>query len=390
MNYQRLLSGSLHNLARFKLRSFFMSIGVVLGVATLVVGSALGSGAEQKIADQINQMFGPGTIFVASNELKMADLDAVEDQVDQVTAVAPRMMLGAKEISYAGTGAQAGVAGYTANAEYVWNRTVTNGRFFKDSDVDRAARVALIGDKLEAELFGASGAVGEEILVDSVPFEVVGILEPIGIDPHGEDRDMEVYVPFTTAQRRLANTDLVGMAKLVVRDADRVDEVVEDVATVLRERFNIAEGERDTFGLYTSTFADAAGTRMKRMLKVYVAIAAAVVLLVAAVVIASIMLVVVRERVAEIGLRKAVGATAGSIATQFLWEATTVSLVSGLLGTAVGFGAAALFARIYGIPVEVRPLGIAFALGAAVVVGILSGILPARRAARLDPIEALR
>ncbi len=250
--------------------------------------------------------------------------------------------------------------------------------------------MALIGDKLEAELFGANGGVGEEFLIDSVPFEVVGILEPIGIDPHGEDRDMEVYVPFTTAQRRLANTDLVGMAKLVVGDADRVEEVAEDVAAVLREEFNIAEGERDTFALYTSNFADAAGARMKRMLKVYVAVAAAVVLLVAAVVIASIMLVVVRERVAEVGLRKAVGATAGSIATQFLWEATTVSLVSGLLGTAVGFGAAALFANLYGIPMEVRPLGIAFALGASVMVGILSGILPARRAARLDPIEALR
>ena len=129
---------------------------------------------------------------------------------------------------------------------------------------------------------------------------------------------------------------------------------------------------------------------MKRMLKVYVAIAAAVVLLVAAVVIASIMLVVVRERVAEVGLRKAVGATAGSIAAQFLWEATTVSLVSGLLGAAVGFGAAALFANLYAIPMEVQPLGIAVALGASVVVGILSGILPARRAARLDPIEVLR
>jgi putative ABC transport system permease protein len=390
MNYQRLLSSSLRNLARFKLRSFFMSIGVILGVATLVVGSTLGSGAEQKISDQINRMFGPGTIFVASNELKVADLDAIEDRVDQVTAVGPRMMLGEKEISYAGTDAQAGVAGYTANADYVWNRTVTDGRFFRESDVDRAARVALIGNKLESKLFGMSSGVGAEILVDSVPFEIVGILEPIGIDPHGEDRDMEVYVPFTTAQRRLANTDLVGMAKLVVRDADRVDEVVEDVATVLRDRFNIDEGERDTFGLYTSTFADAAGARMKRMLKVYVAVAAAVVLLVAAVVIASIMLVVVRERVAEVGLRKAVGATAGAIAAQFLWEATTVSLVSGLLGTAVGFGAAALFANLYAIPMEVRPLGIGIALGASVVVGILSGILPARRAARLNPIEALR
>jgi len=390
MNYQRLLTGSLRNLARFKLRSFFMSIGVILGVATLVVGSTLGSGAEQKITDQINQMFGPGTIFIASAELKAPDLVAVADELDQVIDYGPRMMLGEKEISSVGISAQAGVAGYSANAEYVWNRSVTDGRFFSEADVERAARVALIGNKLEAELFGGYSAIGEEILVDSVPFEVVGILEPIGIDPHGEDRDMEVYVPYSTAQRRLANTDLVGMAKFVVRDADRVEEDAEEIAAVLRKRFNIAEGERDSFALYTSKYADASANRMKRMLKVYVALAAAIVLLVAAVVIASIMLVVVRERVAEVGLRKAVGATEGSIATQFLWESTTISLVSGVLGMAVGFGAAAVFANLYGVTMQLQPLGILIALGGSIVVGIVSGILPARRAARLNPIEALR
>ena len=390
MNFQRLLRDSLRNLERFKLRGFFMSVGVVLGVATLVVGSTLGRGAERMITDQINQMFGPGTILVSSSQLKGPDLDAVEDRVDQVIAVGPRIQLGEKEISYAGTNARAGVAGYTANAEQVWNRSVTAGRFFTQSDIDRASRVALIGNKLQAELFGTGSGIGEEILVDAVPVEIVGILEPIGIDPHGEDRDMEVYLPSTTVLRRLANTDVVDMAKLVVRDVDRVEEAAEEVATVLRERFNIKEGERDTFGVYTSRFADAAAAGMKRKLKVYVTIAAAVVLLVAAVVIASIMLVVVRERVPEIGLRKAVGATPRSIATQFLWEVTTISLVSGLAGTVVGFGFAALFADLYGIAMQVQLPGIAGALAASVVVGVLAGILPARGAAQLDPIEALR
>jgi putative ABC transport system permease protein len=390
MNWKLLLNSSLRNLGRFKLRSFFMSIGVILGVATLIVGSTLGGGAAQKIGDQIDQMFGPGTIFIASYELKAPDLQAVADELDQVIAFAPRMMLGEKEISSSGRSSQAGVAGYSANADYVWNRSVTDGRFFDDSDIARASRVALIGNKLQSELFGDGGAIGEEILIDSVPFEVVGILEPIGIDPHGEDRDMEVYVPFSTAQRRLANTDIVGMAKFVVSNADLVDEDADQIAAFLRNRYQIAEGEADTFQLYTSKYADVAASRAKRMVNVYVLLAAVVVLLVAAVVISSIMLVVVRERIAEVGLRKAVGATSGSIATQFLWEATTVSVVSGLLGVGAGLFAAAVFANLYEIPMELNPLGLVVALGASVLVGVISGIIPARRAARLDPIEALR
>ena len=390
MNWKLLVKTSLRNLSRFKLRSFFMSIGIVLGVATLIVGNTLGGGAAQKISDQIDQTFGPGTIFIASAELKQADLQAVADELDQVIAASPRMMMGELEISSADASAQSGVAGYSDNAEYVWNRSVTSGRFFDQRDIDRASRVALIGDKLELELFGVDGAMGEEIMIASVPFEVVGILEPIGIDPHGEDRDMEVYVPYTTAQRRLANTDLVGMGKFVVSNADLVEEDSDEIAVLLRERFQIAEGERDTFQLYTSKFADVAAAKAKRMLNVYILLAAIVVLLVAVVVIASIMLVVVRERIAEVGLRKAVGATSKSIATQFLWEAATVSVISGLLGIVVGFAVSAVIANIYDVTMQLNPLGLLIAIAAATLVGIVSGIIPARRAARLDPIEALR
>ena len=390
MNASRLIRSSLKNLVRFKMRSFFMSIGVAVGVATLIAGSSVGNGAAQKISAQIDQMFGPGTILIGSAELKLPDLTAVAEEMDQVVAFAPRLSLSEMAIDFMGTSEQAAVSGFSANADYVWNRSVIDGRYISDRDVDRAERVALIGTKLKDALFADTDAIGEEVQIDSVPFEVVGILDPMGIDPHGDDRDMDVYVPISTAQRRLVNSDIIGNGKLVVGNADNVEQDADQVAEILRKRFQITDGQPDTFRIYTSKFAGKAAIKAKRMLSVYVIVAAVVVLLVAAVVISSIMLVVVRERVSEIGLRKAVGATRGSIATQFLFESTVVSLVAGGLGIALGLGVASFIAARYEIPMNLTPLAVMLAVLASVVVGILSGIIPARRAASLDPVEAMR
>ncbi len=243
---------------------------------------------------------------------------------------------------------------------------------------------------MKEALFADADAIGEEIQIDSVPFEVVGILDPMGIDPHGEDRDMDVYVPVSTAQRRLVNTDVIGNGKLVVGNADNVDQDADQVASILRDRFQIAEGQPDTFRIYTSKFAGKAAIKAKRMLGVYVMVAAVVVLLVAAVVISSIMLIVVRERIAEIGLRKALGATRHAIATQFLCESTMVSLLAGVVGIALGLGVASFIAQRFEIPMNLTIFSVITAVLASVIVGIVSGIIPARRAASLDPVEALR
>jgi putative ABC transport system permease protein len=293
-------------------------------------------------------------------------------------------------IQYMGTSEQAAVSGFSANADYVWNRSVIDGRYISARDVDRAARIALIGTKLKEALFADADAIGEEIMIGTVPFEVVGILDPLGIDPHGDDRDMDVYVPISTAQRRLVNTDIVGNGKLVVANADNVEQDAEELAGLLRDRFEIAQGQPDTFRIYTSKFAGKAAAKAKRMLGVYVMVAAVVVLLVAAVVISSIMLIVVRERIAEIGLRKALGATQRSIAAQFLCESTMVSLIAGVAGIGLGLGVASFIAQRYEIPMNLTLFAVALAVLASVSVGILSGIIPARRAASLDPVKALQ
>jgi putative ABC transport system permease protein len=390
MNGFRMLRSSFKNLIRFKLRSFFMSIGVAIGVATLIAGSSIGTGAAQKISAQIDRMFGPGTILIGAAQLKLADLEFIAEQMDQVVDFAPRISLSEMAIEFGGESEPASVTGYSANSDYVWNRSVIDGRYFSERDVDRADRVALIGTRMTEALFGDSDAIGQEIQIDSIPFEVIGILDPMGIDPHGEDRDMDVYVPVTTAQRRLANTDIIGNGKLVVANADNVDDDADEVAGLLRSRFQIAEGQPDNFGIYTSKFAGKAVIKAKRMLSVYVMVAAVVVLLVAAAVISSIMLIVVRERVAEIGLRKAMGATRRAIATQFLCESTMISLLAGVAGIALGLGVASLIAQRYEIPMNLTVFAVLVAVLASVLVGIVSGIIPARRAASLNPVEALQ
>jgi len=390
MNWRLLLGGSLRNLRRFKLRSFFMSIGVAIGVATLIAGASAGSGAAQQITAQIDRIFGPGTIVIVSRELKITHLQAVADEMEQVVAWAPRQAIGEQEISYLGENRLAAVTGHSENADYVWNRGVVDGRFFSEDDIERAARVALIGTSLKQEIFGEGEALGEKITINSVPFEIIGALEPMGIDPHGDDRDMDIYVPITTSMRRLANTDIIGTGKLVLSNADQADADTDQVALLLREEFHVAEGEPEPFAIYSSKFAGKAAIKAKELLGVYIMLAAAVVLLVAAVVISSIMLIVVRERIAEIGLRKALGATPRSIAIQFLFESTSLTVLSGAIGVALGVGAASIIASLNATPMNLTPVSVSLAVVASVLVGILAGIIPARRAANLDPVESLR
>lgn len=390
MNNKLLFVGSLRVMSRYKLRTFFMSLGIMIGVATLIAGRLIGTGAEQQITERVNRMFGPGTILMFAEQLKYADLQAIQDQLDQVVAVAPRFGVGETTISYQALDQTTAVYGHTEQGEFVWNRNVTEGRFLSSDDLSGLARVALLGPTIAKALFADQDPIGEEIMIGQVQFRVVGVLEAVGIDPHGEDRDQDVFVPITTAMRRLSNADDIGTAKIVVENMERVDEDADQVAEILRERHRIAAGEPDDFSIYTSKFAGRVSMRASKVLNTYIFVAAAVVLLVAAGVISSIMLVVVQERVAEIGLRKAVGATEREISFQFLFEVVAVAIASGIVGIGLGLAIAQIVSVRIDVPMVITPTSITLGLLSAITVGIVSGILPARRAARLNPVDALR
>jgi putative ABC transport system permease protein len=401
MNKRLLLAGSVRVLTRYKLRTFFMSLGMVVGVAALVVMRSMGTGAEQEMQEKVARMFSASGIIIGNNgggmggdgrgpgKLTVEDLEVLGAELEQVVDWDPQVIVGDREVQYRGRNRTQMVWGHSERGQFVWNRGVVRGEYFSEADVRSASRVALIGLKTAEALFEDEDPIGKEIRIGNSPFRVKGVLEAHGVDPHGLDRDDEVHVPVTTLMRRMLDLERIGSAKLIVSSPEEVDDTVEEVADILFERHALAPDEPEDFSIYTPTQAQRMVEKANRVFTVYLPATAGIALLVAAIVIANIMLMSVRERIAEIGLRKAVGATSRQIGGQFLLESLAVAAVSGALG--VGLGVASLgLIGVHGVEARLAPDSVVLGLAAALVVGVLAGWLPARQAARQEPVDALR
>jgi putative ABC transport system permease protein len=403
MKTNRALKESLKGLGKNKVRTFLMMLGIVIGITTLtiIVSAILGakSGVMGKVAkfglDQIMINAGAGKIIGVPQDapvttLKVEDGEAVLAEVKNVKAIAPSLNSRALPIKSASGNTESTIVSSTPNWAEVWDTPAVAGDFISDEDLSGMARVAVIGQTVAKELFGADDPVGKQIRIRELPFTVKGVLQAKGTSPSGQDMDSRIVIPLSTGQKRLLNRDWIGMIKVVLRDPSKMNQSVEDIRNLLRERHNLQAGVPDDFSIITPKQVTDVATQVSSALGLFLIVISGISLIVGGIVVGNIMLISVGERKREIGLRRAVGAKKKDILSQFLFESVAVTISGGLVGVILGLAGGkvlSLFTKL-AMVVSWEPFVLAFLFSG--VVGILAGISPARRAASLDPVEALR
>ena len=390
-------------LRRNGLRTVLTMLGMVIGVGAVITIVALGAGAHEMIEEDVMSA-GTNLIVVSagnwtsggvrlgmgsSSRLTPEDADAIA-QVPGVAFVAPSVRT-RRQLIYRGENWSATVEGTGVDLPAIRSWPMQQGAFFGPREVANASKVAVIGSIVRDVLFGPGGnPVGEAIRIGSQPFTVVGLLATKGQTSSGEDQDDVVFVPYTTAQKKLMGVTYLRNITASAASADRVPDVAEEIRALMRIRHGIVSGEPDDFRVRTLEEIVAVRTRTTRTMTSLLAGVAAVSLLVGGLGVMNIMLVSVTERTREIGLRLAVGARGRDVLLQFLTEAVLISLAGGILGIALGLFMSKSLTELLAWPTVVSIPAMGVASGFAAAIGIFFGWYPARKAAAIDPIDALR
>jgi len=389
------------SIRRNLLRSFLTVLGIVIGVSAVITMVTLGQGATQAVRDQISslgsnllqvrpgQRLGPGMGAGGAPSFTEADAQSIASQLGGIRAVAPEVRSGVTAI-YAARNWSTSVIGTTNTYFDTNNWRLASGRMFEENEERVGAAVCVIGATVRRELFGTANPLGQQVRIKQFSCDVIGVLASKGQAAMGMDQDDVMLLPLRTVQRRVTGSTRVNTLLVSMRDDADTGRVKAALTQLLRERRKLAENDDDNFNvLDTRQIAETLSGTTQVMTTLLGAVAA-VSLLVGGIGIMNIMLVSVTERTREIGLRRAVGARARDILLQFLVEATTLASIGGLIGTVLGVAAAALVAELAGWPTTLTVDSIVLAVGFAAAIGVFFGFYPARKAARLQPIEALR
>ncbi|OGW19021.1 MAG: hypothetical protein A2077_06855 [Nitrospirae bacterium GWC2_46_6] len=398
----RVINISLKGLSKYKMRTFLMMLGIIIGIATLTVIVSVSKGMQKKVMKSI-QSFGSNAVMVSAGggkmfgppdekvtSLTLDDADAIREQVKGIRAMSPFTMALEQTVIYGSKNTMSPVVGVTPEFADAWQWYAEKGDFISDEDNSSMSKNCMLGQTVVSELFGDQDPVGETIRVNNTNFKIIGVLSKRGTSPRGMDMDRRVMVPLTTAMKRLYNVTYIGMIRLYIDDSSRLDEVSKTVASILKERHHITPPQEDDFRV-TNTMAMANMAKgVSKTLGTFLALLSLISLAVGGIVIANIMFISVNERKKEIGIRRAFGATAVDIRKQFLGEALFVTIGGGIVGTALGIIVSEGLATIKKMPVVISWEPFALAIVFSTLVGIIAGLQPAKRAAAMDPVDAIR
>ena len=392
-------------LSRNKMRSILTMLGIIIGVGAVIAMVGIGQGASASIQSQISQL-GNNMLYVSAGSantggmrggsgtgttLTVEDIEAIGREVPSVSAASPYVRASGQLVyGNMNWSASGGIGGTSEKFPEIRDWKVGSGEFFTEADVKYAARVAVLGKTVADNLFAGADPIGQTIRIRNLPFRVVGILAAKGQNQVGQDQDDTVIIPYTAAMKKLLSTTRVSMAMVSAISAGATTTAERQIGELLRQRHRLAPNEEDDFTVRNlSDIAEAASASSSIMTNLLASIAG-VSLLVGGIGIMNIMLVSVTERTREIGIRMAIGARSGVIRRQFLIESITISLVGGIIGALLGVGASIAIASTLNWPTLVSPASIVISVAFSALVGILFGYYPARKAAALDPIDALR
>ena len=400
MLFTELLKMAALSLVANKLRTVLTMLGIIIGVCAVIAMVSVGMGVKKNVVDSISRL-GSNMLVVMSGSsnrggvrggagsvqtLTYDDAEAMKKKIKNIDYVSPTVQ-GSYQVVYGHENWSTTVTGVIPEYSAIQSLTMQSGIFFTEHDVDVRNRVAVIGTTVATNLFGSVNPVGKKIRVGNAPYTVIGLIASKGSSSGGQDQDDIVLIPLTTAQERLMGITYVRSVNVQVSDSDKMDEVQANIEKLLRQRHRIRQGADDDFNVRNLTSLMETMTQTTTMITLLLGSIAGISLIVGGI---GIMMVSVTERTREIGIRKAIGATYNSIMLQFLIESTMISILGGLVGIVIGIGLAKAISQFGNFTTVISGASIVASFGFSLFVGIFFGMLPARKAARLDPIDALR
>ncbi len=404
MKLKNQLKAAFRSLAKNKMRTFLTMLGIIIGVASVIAMLAIGEGSKESIRKQISSL-GTNVLMIfpsasqsggvrmeagTSQRLTLEDANAIPEQCPSVLYLTPLVRTSGQLIA----GSQnwrTSVYGVYPDYFSIRNLKVDQGYAFTMADDRSSAKVCVVGQTVVTNLFGEEAdAVGKSIRVNKIPFKIVGVIEKKGQNAFGQDQDDVVIAPFSTVQKRMMTVTYVNQILASAITEDKIDEANQEITQVLKQRHRLGPSEDADFTIRTQTEISDMATSTSKIMTILLATIASISLLVGGIGIMNIMLVSVTERTREIGIRMGVGARGRDVLLQFLIEAMLISFIGGLIGLGIGFLVSSIIANILSWPVQVTVQSILLSFLFSTAIGIFFGWYPARKAANLNPIDALR